>query len=269
MRGNPVVRRRGDARQRSIPAHAGEPCGDRARRLPAVVYPRACGGTSQETTPASPGVGLSPRMRGNHRGRARAVRRLRSIPAHAGEPRRGRSRRRPVRVYPRACGGTSSLSMFAHSIAGLSPRMRGNPLSCCSTTERWGSIPAHAGEPRVRVSVGSVLWVYPRACGGTTISASGSPVTGGLSPRMRGNQGNRADAHRRTGSIPAHAGEPRNGNPHLSRSGVYPRACGGTVDEAGHGAAAQGLSPRMRGNHLSTDGTLVNGGSIPAHAGEP
>ena len=70
-------------------------------------------------------------------------------------------------------------------------------------------------------------------------------------------------------SIPACAGEP---HPYASGrcSGwVYPRVCGGTTNHSSPRLLAYGLSPRVRGNPLQSDGRRRCRGSIPACAGEP
>ena len=208
-------------------------------------------------------------MRGNHRRRPRARNRSGSIPAHAGEPRRSRRSGRWWWVYPRACGGTVASPDHSSRVSGLSPRMRGNRALHGRIPGAWGSIPAHAGEPgqRNRRRLGD--GVYPRACGGTAAEKATSRPDLGLSPRMRGNHVPHRPAHIVQGSIPAHAGEPfrRRGEPR--RSGVYPRACGGTA-RARHGFCTRsGLSPRMRGNRGREAGGVGGVGSIPAHAGEP
>ena len=64
MRGNPCRTSLVDAVNGSIPAHAGQPLGLLVR-LPAAVYPRACGATTRPRVSAYPAGGLSPRMRGN------------------------------------------------------------------------------------------------------------------------------------------------------------------------------------------------------------
>ena len=51
-----------------------------------AVYPRACGGTDQRIAVEIQGGGLSPRVRGNHPCLTLEYKRLRSIPARAGEP---------------------------------------------------------------------------------------------------------------------------------------------------------------------------------------
>ena len=196
------------------------------------------------------GLGLSPRMRGNHR----------RTPKKWGY----RTRRGPKRVYPRACGGTVVELSRRH------PRIGG--------TLTGGSIPAHAGEPgpcRVGVNghgfpdasglsprmrgnrsvfpipeIRTSYRVYPRACGGTNVPSHlrmSDPGSGSI-PAHAGEPRShlRATMGHGEGSIPAHAGEPAWTEPRERSGRVYPRACGGTVRRA-----------------------MLEGGSIPAHAGEP
>ena len=74
---------------------------------------------------------------------------------------------------------------------------------------------------------------------------------------------------KRTGPIPAPAGEPLD-RPILDRPGaVYPRACGGTDGWDVRQALGNGLSPRLRGNHGHTPCCASARPSIPAPAGEP
>ena len=49
----------------SIPASAGEPIYDTDWTDGTEVYPRECGGTSKAESADDPGLGLSPRVRGN------------------------------------------------------------------------------------------------------------------------------------------------------------------------------------------------------------
>ena len=132
---------------RSIPAPAGEP----RTRCPLSsciwVYPRACGGTHDNSSITVMWTGLSPRLRGNRLATATAALLRRSIPAPAGEPQVRRTRQIPGQVYPRACGGTDWAGRTMVPGAGLSPRLRGN---------------------RLRITLRSCpAGVYPRACGGT------------------------------------------------------------------------------------------------------
>ena len=192
------------------------------------VYPRACGATASNYRAHTQAGGLSPRMRGNRTAVFRRVPFLGSIPAHAGQP------LHPYRivwkegVYPRACGATTLNSKIFHLVAGLSPRMRGNLLAHHKPRFYTGSIPAHAGQPFSNKEHFLNTWVYPRACGATDAVALELVDTLGLSPRMRGNRIKRSADGPTQGSIPAHAGQPRNDVKTDSQFKVYPRACGAT-----------------------------------------
>ena len=152
---------------------------------------------------------------------------------------------------------------------GLSPRIRGNPGKTFAASLEIGSIPAHTGEPRAERSTRSPARVYPRAYGGTGRFGRLAAPTGGLSPRIRGNQTLLLARRRPEGSIPAHTGEPRATQSCCQSVRVYPRAYGGTPTPALERLARMGLSPRIRGNHRDGRRRRLRLGSIPAHTGEP
>ena len=114
---------------RSIPARAGEPSPISRTWRKATVYPRACGGTETKYGERVIMEGLSPRVRGNRSGIASDSLQLRSIPARAGEPRRVHFCYHWRTVYPRACGGTTRTCGVVVRWSGLSPRVRGNPIT--------------------------------------------------------------------------------------------------------------------------------------------
>ena len=213
---------------RSIPAHAGEPQVPVRPRPPHAVYPRPRGGTPAPYLRVCHIKGLSPPTRGN-RGRERVVESVRrSIPAHAGEPRRRIRKRRPARVYPRPRGGTPPAKPPHFHTGGLSPPTRGN------RPHR----PKRAGADGV----------YPRPRGGTLYVTTGCFQCNGLSPPTRGNHLGISLRGAADGSIPAHAGEPSALGVGLLHLRVYPRPRGGTIhidDVLLHGL---GLSPPTRGN---------------------
>ena len=91
----------------------------------------------------------------------------------------------------------------------------------------------------------------------------------GLSPRVRGNPGVPALRQAARRSIPACAGEPRTPAAPGKQQKVYPRVCGGTQAPDSTRAAADGLSPRVRGNPARPRPAWTSTGSIPACAGEP
>ena len=146
-RGNPSSRTTSTSSRRSIPAHAGEPVRDAPRRRIRAVYPRPRGGTPSLKSIAYQMPGLSQPTRGNP-ARRRAVRaRVRSIPAHAGEPLIAQGVNGADGVYPRPRGGTPPTSSRMTSISGLSPPTRGNLPAALRSAPVYRSIPAHAGEP--------------------------------------------------------------------------------------------------------------------------
>ena len=75
--------------------------------------------------------------------------------------------------------------------------------------------------------------VYPRVCGGTQKGLFGLIIRNGLSPRVRGNPSGASSWERRSGSIPACAGEPEWELSRREAHGVYPRVCGGTFASQG------------------------------------
>ena len=147
VRGNRLPTPPGRRRAGSIPACAGEPQSGEGAGAGGWVYPRVCGGTPDATSPEGRRAGLSPRVRGNRRGRAYRGRRIGSIPACAGEPWRRSGRASSPGVYPRVCGGTRRAVTWEPDTTGLSPRVRGNRRRCRPDPDRRGSIPACAGEP--------------------------------------------------------------------------------------------------------------------------
>ena len=91
----------------------------------------------------------------------------------------------------------------------------------------------------------------------------------GLSPPTRGNPAPATRTGMLRRSIPAHAGEPQGQHGIKLLARVYPRPRGGTTRSAWYQALGAGLSPPTRGNlHLPIE-CRGEGGSIPAHAGEP
>ncbi len=269
VRGNLERHQRVNVAIGSIPARAGEPMGASRESAQHRVYPRACGGTLNTRTFSAMADGLSPRVRGNHGIQNGLDICSGSIPARAGEPNPLHVVAVHYEVYPRACGGTTFEIYERLPELGLSPRVRGNPIRIRGNVPRTGSIPARAGEPVSNLRPFSVVWVYPRACGGTALPSTRRPRSGGLSPRVRGNPGRAPGPGRDGGSIPARAGEPTARSPRASPSTVYPRACGGTPRMVMGIMSCPGLSPRVRGNRLCRADPLGAIGSIPARAGEP
>ena len=153
---------------RSIPAHAGKPSSPRASQPKGQVDPRARG----EACSASIGVmsvpGRSPRTRGSRECSRIGPCRTGSIPAHAGKPRTRRRRSCRLGVDPRARGEARKYDVPALAEKGRSPRTRGSHLVEGWSEPDYGSIPAHAGKPVVRLARERSVRVDPRARGEAT-----------------------------------------------------------------------------------------------------
>ena len=157
----------------------------------------------------------------------------------------------------------------ARSAIGLSPRVRGNQYKGILDVPTSRSIPACTGEPSLISAPTITTRVYPRVYGGTSQKRWVLSMGHGLSPRVRGNlQANTLlfKSHR---SIPACTGEPLWASRKQMRSAVYPRVYGGTHSRASFCLFRIGLSPRVRGNHLTSLQVHVCSRSIPACTGEP
>ena len=249
VRGNHGSQPRVQGRPGSIPACAGEPESETCPEWRPLVYPRLCGGTYDSGGAAHPGSGLSPPVRGNRFIRYDGGAFLRSIPACAGEPVRGKECVIVPEVYPRLCGGTGRPKPAAWRISGLSPPVRGNHKPCdCTSASKM---------------------VYPRLCGGTEIFDHRLGTSRGLSPPVRGNPLTRSPKNTATRSIPACAGEPTALGYRPCCRPVYPRLCGGTTPAWLTPLAQGGLSPPVRGNPGQGFDAPGIGRSIPACAGEP
>ncbi len=210
-----------------------------SRSSPVGVYLRARGGTLQQIYEKRKKDGLSPRTRRN-----RAPPTLRKF-------------------------RTGSISAGDSQLWGLSPRMRRNPHDRRVALHVGGSISAHAEEPWTAPVTPRASRVYLRACGGTCFQIRPADQKPGLSPRMRRNRLAYRKAPNFSGSISAHAEEPKGSTQHEHGRRVYLRACGGTGLSLASRYSHSGLSPRMRRNHLLIVRSRHNRGSISAHAEEP
>ena len=159
--------------------------------------------------------------------------------------------------------------MSCWPVAGLSPRLRGNPPRASYAPTPTGSIPALTGKPYVSAGPRPPWRVYPRAYGETLLYAQHDRSQPGLSPRLRGNLERPGLPHTRRGSIPALTGKPALRTVFHSSRLVYPRAYGETTTAVTGPVLAEGLSPRLRGNRMRSRYASCGIGSIPALTGKP
>ena len=147
-------------------------------------------------------------------------------------------------VYPRVGGGTSrpEILFLYGPVGGLSPRGRGNHEAADTSLKvaRLRSIPAWAGEPRLRQKTGAVCiqkGLSPRGRGNRCRRwAKDVPSVPPVYPRVGGGTSTSRGCQRTfryQRSIPAWAGEPLPNDLLTPEYGwVYPRVGGGTSDES-------------------------------------
>ena len=235
------------ARIGTIPAWAGETSAVSAAARAAADHPRVGGGNPNVSPSSSLLKGPSPRGRGK-RSRFRAGGAWDgTIPAWAGETSPRSSMIRTTRDHPRVGGGNPDLSSALKLLAGPSPRGRGKPQS--RQTRRTiagpsprgrgklrdagrgaldqGTIPAWAGETTSRTRSRSARRDHPRVGGGNGTIARNCEADWGPSPRGRGKRACGCRRRRRSGTIPAWAGETTGQGATNSAVGDHPRVGGG------------------------------------------
>src|SRR5690606_19956041 len=112
----------------------------------------------------------------------------------------------------------------------------------CCQAPYLGSIPAHAGETPFQWGAPGPAQVDPRACGGDDFLPLVTATACGRSPRMRGRLHVEEPGRIGARSIPAHAGETRDGGRENPRCKVDPRACGGDPATSPMASPATGRS---------------------------
>jgi len=226
VRGNPWDAQRPADGAAIPPARAGEPQVPLIDQFTNRAYPRACGGTRAAAIFARDDMGLSPRVRGNPKPLAGIAGNQGPIPARAGEPQTSCHARPMTWAYPRACGGTGFSCAAAAGAAGLSPRVRGNPVFGQFGDRHPGPIPARAGEPPTGSDRRCATWAYPRACGGTQLWGAWRRWARGLSPRVRGNPKNSSLTRCGLGLSPRVRGNLNSGNGAPGIQGPIPARAG-------------------------------------------
>jgi len=227
------------------------------------------GGTSARKLKDPSNAGLSPHARGNPLLSLPPLSPFRPIPACAGEPSQTPKPRAGFWAYPRMRGGTQCRAEAVAADGGLSPHARGNPLRSTCTAQKWGPIPACAGEPCKCQSLRTWARAYPRMRGGTRAKAPIKRMLLGLSPHARGNPARLTSGLFFAGPIPACAGEPCSFCEAGFSGGAYPRMRGGTKIAQCKTLPRVGLSPHARGNLGEALFHPSKQGPIPACAGEP
>ena len=187
-----------------------------------------CGATRPARALEKPPWGLSPRVRGNQLRHCPAPSVNGPIPACAGQPWVNWDSMLGLGAYPRVCGATAAQRIQNFRALGLSPRVRGNHVQDFKQELSKGPIPACAGQPCFTLIIIWRDWAYPRVCGATVLGAFDVSAGTGLSPRVRGNRIHSGHPVRKSGPIPACAGQPYRLSDRDTALRAYPRVCGAT-----------------------------------------
>ena len=165
MRGKHGAHAAKTARNRIIPAHAGQ-TRPQVPALGAITdHPRACGANKYPMICHVGRFGSSPRMRGKPGALNVPHSSSRIIPAHAGQTLRCCCRRCDIPDHPRACGANNPDCDRVVQDAGSSPRMRGKHFHEVRVFDLGRIIPAHAGQTGFWVNTSMSPPDHPRACG--------------------------------------------------------------------------------------------------------
>ena len=189
------------------------------------------------------------------------------IPASAGSTRCGSRSRRLRWDHPRVCGEHHDGHGRRKPRGGSSPRLRGARALHGARDMGDRIIPASAGSTTVdgaRLAVGRD---HPRVCGEHLPCGDMTMPLAGSSPRLRGAQGEGAQAAQPSGIIPASAGSTLSASARAAPARDHPRVCGEHTRRSGPSSSTSGSSPRLRGAHTAHGAFPPVGGIIPASAG--
>ena len=145
--------------------------------------------------------------------------------------------------------------------------MRGTHADRQSKIYMEGIIPAYAGNTDASSRSMATSRDHPRVCGEHQSGWCCMFCHMGSSPRMRGTRIPGVLRSRRSGIIPAYAGNTHTNNRRTCDAWDHPRVCGEHLYPLSIHALTMGSSPRMRGTPIK-DGRQIDGaGIIPAYAG--
>ena len=227
----PRLARRGHRRLRFIPACAGNSCASTSISTAAAVHPRVCGEQTDHTALIFSLHGSSPRVRGTGLHRHHPARKVRFIPACAGNSDYNGRQFFWSAVHPRVCGEQTICRILPYYVAGSSPRVRGTADPCGSGCSDSRFIPACAGNSCVLSRIVYNTPVHPRVCGEQASRLISIPVHLGSSPRVRGTAERCSTPIPSRRFIPACAGNRIVSLLLSAVSAVHPRVCGEQAGE--------------------------------------
>ena len=213
------------------------------------------------------GGGSSPRPRGTPSTGCGWRRKIRFIPAPAGNTVLERRHQNLRPVHPRARGEHGLVIIEKRRVLGSSPRPRGTRRLERPLGGKHRFIPAPAGNTRPSARESAWRSVHPRARGEHARSATICAVAPGSSPRPRGTRERTRDVDLLQRFIPAPAGNTERSWERSFRCPVHPRARGEHMRRIKANSVCSGSSPRPRGTPARLLGRRRSSRFIPAPAG--
>ena len=213
------------------------------------------------------GAGSSPHARGTPACEPWRDRRIRFIPACAGNAGEHVKVGKSTPVHPRMRGERTPSTEPCRSPVGSSPHARGT--RCLGPVARGSRrfIPACAGNASGSGPATAVRSVHPRMRGERSIHSMAHARSDGSSPHARGTPQQPAEYLRPRRFIPACAGNAIYCLKARPLPTVHPRMRGERVDVRGAAAAARGSSPHARGTLIPRSPKEARTRFIPACAG--
>ena len=267
-RGTPAPPRLRRLQPRFIPARAGNTNGCSAALSTPAVHPRSRGEHLPRAVLDRTPSGSSPLARGTPQPCRRSWRRIRFIPARAGNTTAIVAVTSGVAVHPRSRGEHTATIPATPTVSGSSPLARGTPHAPADRRGMDRFIPARAGNTsfvlhdisasngssplargtrRTGASRSCCTTVHPRSRGEHGKIEFSSLVDSGSSPLARGTPGLHRGHRERGRFIPARAGNTRMRLFLLGWTAVHPRSRGEHYETSARLAVQIGSSPLARG----------------------
>ena len=256
----------GYARERFIPACAGNAQCSRRRHQLATVHPRMRGERRRGTECSSPTTGSSPHARGTRQAPGRVYGQVRFIPACAGNAVFCTPGYRDAAVHPRMRGERVVGDHTCYHRNGSSPHARGTPAHGWPRQPRSRFIPACAGNACPHPCPPTTSPVHPRMRGERLPVAFEAGRLSGSSPHARGTLGNGNSAIGQHRFIPACAGNAAAGKVQSAQETVHPRMRGERRPSRAPSGIGHGSSPHARGTRSRRAAPLWRNRFIPACA---
>ena len=246
-RGTLVRLRAGAPRRRVIPAGAGNARARPRATLPPAGHPRGGGERGRVDVELEQDVGSSPRGRGTRGGVGSVIRRLRVIPAGAGNAFRSTPAGRGRPGHPRGGGERAPFSLTVMPSCGSSPRGRGTHGKARVGRLVDRVIPAGAGNAPIPLVSSPLPPGHPRGGGERLVPFVIGLIGSGSSPRGRGTPPLRLRGRDQRRVIPAGAGNARRPLASVGAGAGHPRGGGERSSRIVRMRSICGSSPRGRG----------------------